>query len=76
MKPYREVECYQTNDGVLHSSEADAQEHAETVAGQAIQLLLEGTHDMGAQMSYRLTCLMISKHREFTKALSILTTHE
>jgi len=67
---------YRTADGEEFKTEKEAQEHAENVAGDKIQLLLKGIHNMGHQMSYQLTVDMIKNAPKYMEALQGLHAFE
>ena len=60
---------YRTVDGDEFRTEKEAQEHAENVAGDKLQLLFKDIHNMGHQMSYQLTVDMIKKAPIYIEAL-------
>lgn len=73
---YECVVRYRTADGAEFKTEKEAQEHAENVAGDKLQLLLKGIHNMGHQMSYALTVDMIKKAPAYIEALQGLHAFE
>lgn len=66
---YEAVCRYRTADGEEFKTEKEAQEHAENVAGDKLQLLLKDIHNMGHQMSYALTVDMIKRAPAYIEAL-------
>jgi hypothetical protein len=66
---FEAVACYRTADGVVHTTEKAAQEHAENIAGDKLQLLLKDVPGMGHQISYYVTVDMIKRAAEYTEAL-------
>lgn len=66
---YEAVVRYRTADGSEFPTEKEAQEHAENVAGDKLQLLLKNIPGMCHHVSYRLTVDMIKQAPVYIAAL-------
>lgn len=73
---FQPVTVYKTADGTTHLTEKAAQEHAENVAGDALQLLLKDVPQMGHQMLYYITCHMLRNPDKYIAALKHLQAFE